>query len=68
MICAAKGGMRGEDCHMMWFGGRRFSYRRLNDMIDSALDGSLIEERYDESELSKLETKWQRFLYASLLS
>ncbi len=61
-------GMRREDCHMIWFGGRRFSYRRLNDMIDSALDGSFMEKRYDESELSKLEAKWQRFLNASLLS
>lgn len=53
---------------MRWFGRRRFSYRRLNEMIDSALDGTFTEKSYDESELSKLEAKWQRFLNASLLS
>lgn len=53
---------------MNWFKRRRFSYRRLNEMIDSALDGTFAEKSYDESELSKLEVKWQRFLNASLLS
>lgn len=53
---------------MRWFGGRRFSYRRLNEMIDSALNGAFTEKSYNESELSKLEAKWQRFLNASLLS
>ncbi|MCM1184129.1 MAG: HAMP domain-containing histidine kinase [Roseburia sp.] len=52
---------------MRLFGPKRV-YDRLNEMIDSALSGTFEERRYDESELSKLEVKWKRFLEASLLS
>ena len=42
--------------------------RRLNEMLDSALDGSFEEHHYDETELSKIETKWNRFLSSSSLA
>lgn len=42
--------------------------RRLNEMLDSALDGSFEEHHYDETELSKIETKWNRFLSSSNLA
>ena len=37
-------------------------------MLDSALDGSFEEYHYDETELSKIETKWNRFLSSSSLA
>lgn len=46
----------------------RKTYDRLNHMIDSAMNGTYDEERYDESELSKLEVKWKNFITASVLS
>lgn len=53
----------------MWnmFGSRR-TYRKLNQMIDEAMDGSFEESRYDETELSRLEIRWKRFLGMSKLS
>lgn len=54
---------------IMWhlFGSRRI-YRKLNQMIDEAMDGSFEESRYDETELSRLEIRWKRFLGMSKLS
>lgn len=54
---------------IMWnlFGSRRI-YRKLNQMIDEAMSGSFEESRYDETELSRLEIKWKRFLGMSKLS
>ena len=37
-------------------------------MIDEAMDGHFEESHYDETELSKLEVKWKRFLSMSKLS
>ena len=48
--------------------GIRHTYARLNQMIDEAMDGSFEEAEYDETELSKLEVKWKRFLASSKLS
>ena len=48
--------------------GIRHTYARLNQMIDEAMDGSFEESEYDETELSKLEVKWKRFLASSKLS
>lgn len=48
--------------------GRRRTYNRLNQMIDYAMNGTFEEGRYDESELSKLEVKWKRFISSSVLS
>lgn len=47
---------------------RRRTYRKLNQMLDEAMDGSFEESRYDETELSRLEIKWKRFLGMSKLS
>lgn len=41
---------------------------RLDQMLSEALCGTFQEELYDETKLSRLETKWKRFLAASLLS
>lgn len=42
--------------------------RRLNEMLDSAMDGNFEEYAYEETELSKIETKWMRFLSSSNLA
>lgn len=47
---------------------RKKTYDTLNQMIDEAMSGKFQESDYDESELSKLEVKWKRFLTASRLS
>lgn len=47
---------------------RKQTYDTLNQMIDEAMSGKFQESDYDESELSKLEVKWKRFLTASRLS
>lgn len=38
---------------------------RVNEMLDKALEGSFEEEQYDESQFSRLEAKWMRYLAAS---
>lgn len=48
--------------------GPRATYQRLNQMIDDAMDGTFSEQDYDETEISKLEAKWKRFLASSKLS
>ncbi|MBQ2799985.1 MAG: HAMP domain-containing histidine kinase [Lachnospiraceae bacterium] len=48
--------------------GIRYTYARLNQMIDEAMAGTFEEQSYDETELSKLEVKWKRFLTSSKLS
>ena len=48
--------------------GIKKTYERLNKMLDDGIRGSFRESDYDESELSKLETKWLRYLSASKLS
>lgn len=40
----------------------------LNRMLDDAIAGRFEEGNYDESELSKLEVKWKRYLTSSKLS
>lgn len=42
--------------------------RRLEQMLDAALSGDFQERDYDETRLSRLETKWKRFLTTSVLS
>ena len=34
-------------------------------MLDQAMEGEFLESRYDESELSRLETRWKQYLSAS---
>ena len=40
----------------------------LNQMLDSALDGSFVEHRYDESLLSLVENRMNQYLSASSVS
>ena len=47
---------------MIW--GRR-NWERLNQMLDEGIRGEFEESKYDESELSKVESKWKRFLQDS---
>lgn len=54
------------DMHKKW--GMRRTYERLNQMIDTAMDGNFEEGEYEETELSKLEVKWKRFLTSARLS
>lgn len=42
--------------------------RRLEMMLDAALSGDFQENDYDETKLSRLESKWKRFLAASMLT
>lgn len=42
--------------------------RRLDEMLEQAINGEFEEERYDETELSRLEAKWKRYLTASKMS
>ncbi len=41
---------------------------RLDRMLDEAIAGTFEEENYDESKLSKVESKWKHFLRTSALS
>lgn len=48
--------------------GRRKMLIHLEDMLEAAIRGDFQESDYDESRLSRLETKWKQFLAASQLS
>lgn len=50
---------------MIW--GRR-NWERLNQMLDEGIRGEFEESKYDESELSKVESKWKRFLQDSVMA
>ena len=41
---------------------------RLDQMLDEALNGTFSESNYDETKLSRLESKWKEFLGTSVLS
>ena len=41
---------------------------RLEQMLDAAMDGTFVECDYDESRLSRLESRWKEFLGSSVLS
>lgn len=41
---------------------------RIEKMLDSAMDGNFEEGDYDESRLSRLETKWKKYLATSQLA
>ena len=41
---------------------------RLEEMLDAAIRGDFEERDYDETRLSRLETKWKQFLGASQCS
>ena len=42
--------------------------QRLEEMLDSAIDGTFVETSYDETRLSRLESRWKEFLGNSVLS
>lgn len=42
--------------------------RRLDEMLEQAVNGEFEEERYDETELSRLEAKWKQYLTTSKMS
>lgn len=48
--------------------GRRKMLSHLEDMLEAAIRGEFQESDYDETRLSRLETKWKQFLAASQLS
>ena len=58
--------IRGNDRGKTMFENR--TIKRLEEMLDSALDGNFVESAYDESRLSRLESKWKEFLGRSVLS
>lgn len=41
---------------------------RLDQMLDDAINGTFSESSYDETKLSRLESKWKEFLGTSVLS
>ena len=47
---------------------RRKEYEILNQMLDAAIDGTFEETCFDESELSKLQSKLMRYLLSSSMS
>lgn len=42
--------------------------KRLDDMLTDAMSGSFSEDTYDETELSRLESKWKQYLSSSKMS
>lgn len=45
--------------------GTNSTLQRLNQILDDTMNGTFEESRYDESQLSRLESKWMRYLTAS---
>lgn len=58
-------GGKKSDKKVIW--GRR-NWERLNQMLDEGIRGEFEESKYDESELSKVESKWKRFLQDSAMA
>ena len=48
------------------FGGRTLD--RLNQMLDEAISGTFEERNYDETRLSRLESRWKHYLGTSVLT
>ena len=48
--------------------GQRKLLERLDQMLEEGINGTFEESHYDESELSRLETKWYRYLTSSKLA
>lgn len=64
MVKAMSGGKK-SDKKVIW---RRRNWKRLNQMLDEGIRGEFEESKYDESELSKVESKWKRFLQDSAMA
>lgn len=41
--------------------GAKRTMERLEEMLDDAMEGTFEEERYDETRLSRLETRWKQY-------
>lgn len=52
---------------MMEFGAGK-TLRRLDEMLNDAINGTFEESRYDETELSRLESRWMQYLTSSKMS
>lgn len=48
--------------------GARKTLKRLDDMLNEAMEGTFEESRYDETELSRLESRWKQYFSASRMS
>ena len=46
----------------------RGTMTRLEEMLDQAINGTFEERDYNETRLSRLETRWKRYLTASQMS
>ena len=42
--------------------------KRLDEMLTEAMNGTFEESRYDETELSRLESRWKQYLTTSRMS
>ena len=42
--------------------------QRLDEMLTKAINGTFTEETYDETELSRLESKWKQYFTMSSMS
>ena len=42
--------------------GARQTMERLEEMLDGAMDGTFEEDHYDETELSRLESRWKQYV------
>lgn len=42
--------------------GARQTMERLEEMLDGAMDGTFEENHYDETELSRLESRWKQYI------
>ena len=47
---------------------KRNEYKILNQMLDDAISGDFKESKFDESELSKIQTKLLRYLNSTTLT
>lgn len=45
--------------------GAGHTLKRLDEMLATAIDGTFEESRYDETELSRLESRWKQYFSAS---
>lgn len=46
----------------------RKTLKRLDEMLTEAMNGTFEESRYDETELSRLESRWKQYLTTSRMS
>ena len=57
----------GEKTIVIEFGAGK-TLRRLDEMMTEAINGTFEESRYDETELSRLESRWKQYLTTSKMS